>query len=350
MKAQNKLILLLLFIDIILLVLGFLNLRLFANKPGLPVEYQAEINNFSFDINNAYHEQKIIEFDGKVITRSGLLDYYMLSNKPNDSVRIKSIGSNGEVIDRPIVLTYKYDNLELGIISLVTCFLFFTGIYVLIKYRHTGFAYIIHALSIFTGLMIIIDWGDLITYNKFLNFICFLLFETSIYMVPTLFLHLSFTYPVRNKNMILLAPFYCAAITLIIISYIQITKIFFFGGSITDLNYLSFHTTIADIYLVIVIILTIAKFEHSALTINNITYKKQIYWALSGITFGPLIYVFLCLLPRLLMGHELVSLVFMQFTILIAPIMLLISLGTPPSPDYFAKVNPSPITSDSPAL
>lgn len=335
MKSKKIIIAVLLFTDLVLLVLGAFNLRLFTTKAGLPAEYLARINNFSFDAKNIYKKENIIEFDGKKTDRNGLAGFYLLYHKKGDLVNIKSVSSDGKTIERMAVLPAQYKGYELVIISVVTLFFFFTGIIILLRYRNTAFSYIIHALSISTGLMIISDWGDLITYGKLMNYILFLVFEASIYAVPTLFLHLSFAYPVKSKpkSIYFLAPFYFAMIAFIIISYIQLTKIFFFGGDVSNLYFLNFHTTIADVYIAAVIILTIARFEYSALTIQDITQKKQIYWALSGITFGPLIYVFLCLIPRLLMGHELVSLVFMQFTTLIAPVMLLISV-TQSKPGY----------------
>ncbi len=328
MNSKRKIIVFLLAIDFCLLILAFLNLRLFSEKASLPSEYQAKINNFSFDVKNIYRKKQVIEFDGKEINKNGQLEFYLLSHKAKDTVNVKSIGADSEITKQKVILVNTYENYELAIMMVVTLFFFFTGVFILIKYRNNSFSFIIHALSVCTGIMIIFDWGDLITYGRFLNFIIFLLFEISIYMVPALFLHLSFTYPVKtkSKNIFFLSAVYCAAITFIVISCIQLVKIFFFNADINKLYYLNFHTTVADVFLVIVIILTIAKFEHSALSINDVTHKKQIYWALSGITFGPLIYVFLCLIPRILMGYELVSMVFMQFTTIVAPIMLLISV------------------------
>jgi hypothetical protein len=317
-----------LLLDMLLLILAGFNLKLFLNKPGLPDEYEAVINDFSFDMSNIYKKEEINEFDGKKIFRSGLVDFYLLSHRFNDKVNIKSTDAKGKMIERTVSLPLKYVTSELLIIAAVTLFFFFTGIFILLKYKDTSFAYIIHTLSISAGLMIIFDWGDTVTYNCIFNFLIFLFFDISIYLLPTLFLHLSFIYPVKtgNSNLHFLVPFYCAAFTFILISLIQLIKIFFFGSDVSKSYYLDFHTTIADVYLAIVIILTIARFEFSALTVNDITHKKQIYWVLSGITFGPLIYVFLCLIPRLLLGHELISIAFMQFTTIIAPVMLLISV------------------------
>lgn len=329
MKLKKNIITIFLIIDFILLVLGFLNFRLLTTKAGLPEVYKTEINNFSFDVKHISKSENIIEFNGMKIVKKGSVDFYLLNHKINDTVTIKSINTSGMATSRRVALTNKYILIELIIMALVAMFYFFTGIYVLLKYHGTSFSYIIHTLSISIGLMVIFDWGDLYTYGKFLNFIIFLLFEISIYLVPTLFLHVSFNYPVKSKGkgIFFLVPFYCATVTFVVISIIHLFKIIFLGADIANLYFINFHTTIADIYLVIVLILTIAKFEHSALTLNDVTFKKQIYWALLGITFGPLIYVFLCLVPRILLGNELVSLAFMQFTIIAAPITLLISLA-----------------------
>jgi len=329
MNSKKTLIIFFLSVDFALLELGFLNFRLLAIKAGLPNEYKTEINNFSFDLKHISKSEKIIEFDGRKIERSGLVDFYLLNYKINDTVKIKSVNAEGKTILRTIALPTKYTLIELLVMAVVAMFFLFTGIYVLLRYRGSSFSYIIHMLSISTGLMVIFDWGDLFTYGKYLNFVIFLFFEIGIYLVPVLFLHLSFTYPVKSKgkSVYFLVPFYATTVTFIIIAFIHLFKIIFMGINVAGLYYINFHTTIADIYLVIVLILTIAKFEHSALTLTDVIYKKQIYWALLGITFGPLIYVFLCLVPRILLGSELVSLAFMQFTIIIAPIMLLISLA-----------------------
>ena len=148
-------------------------------------------------------------------------------------------------------------------------------------------------------------------------------------MVPTLFLHFSFNYPAyRSKvRLVLLVPFYFMSFVCIIITLINLSRIIFFNIAIEKTYFLQFYTYIADIFLVIGLILTVAKLEHSALTITGALSRKQIYWALLGISFGPLVYVFLYLIPRLLLGFELVSEVFLDLTIIVAPIMLLISVS-----------------------
>ncbi|MEN8193604.1 MAG: hypothetical protein ABFS12_12355 [Bacteroidota bacterium] len=314
--------------DIFLLIFAGLNLNLLLQRADLPKEYKASINSFTFDVNNIHTGRKILEFDGKPITKVGLLDFYLLHHKKYDTVKIKS-EFNEQIIETSIVLPPKYSWIDLTILVLVALFYFFTGIYILLKFRYTAFAYVIHMVTIFTGVMIIFDWGDILTYNKIIHFFLFLLFEFGIFLVPTLFLHFGFTYPESKSKFkfVLLVPFYFASAAFMIISLFNLISIFFMGNDVKQTYFIEFHTYVADLFLIIGLILTIAKLENSALTINDRVYRKKIYWALLGISFGPLIYVFMMLMPRLILGYELVSELLMQFTIIIAPIMLLVSVS-----------------------
>ena len=272
--------------------------------------------------------ERIIEFDGKAMDKSVLIDFHLMHHKINDTVNIKSI-RNEKIFEKKVILPEHYKRTDLIILIIVTLLYFFTGIYILIKYRSSEFAIVIHMLSICTAVMLIYDWGDLTTYSKILNFIIMAIYEIGIFMVPTLFLHFSFNYPAyRSKvRLVLLVPFYFMSFVCIIITLINLSRIIFFNIAIEKTYFLQFYTYIADIFLVIGLILTVAKLEHSALTITGALSRKQIYWALLGISFGPLVYVFLYLIPRLLLGFELVSEVFLDLTIIVAPIMLLISVS-----------------------
>lgn len=324
---MNRKIILFLAVDIVILLFGVLNLLLLIERPGLPTEYKADINSFTFDLANIYTGERIIEFDGKKINMTGLIDYYLLSHNINDTVKIKSI-SKEKIIERIVTLPPKFHSFDLIIMSIVTLFYFFTGIFILLKFRDTSFSYIIHILTVATGVMVIYDWGNLITYNNIINFIILTVFEAGIFFVPSLFLHFSFTYPVSGsrQKFIFLVPFYSASITFLVINIINLAGLLFFDNNISNSYFLVFHTDISDIFLSAGLIMTIAKLEHSALTISDPIFRKKIYWALLGISFGPLIYVFLRLIPRLLLGYELVSQSLMEATTIIAPIMLLISV------------------------
>lgn len=325
---KKNLIAKILILDCILILFGIINFRLLMNRAGLPPRYSNIINSFSFDVHNIYAGEEITEFDGKKIDRDGLLEFYLLNHSINDTVTIKS-KLHGRIFENVVQLLPKYALSELGIMALVTLFYFFTGIYILLRFKPTAFAYILHMLAISTGMMVIFDWGETVTYSPLINFLLFTFFELGIFFVPALFLHFSFTYPMSESKskFVVLVPFYFASTTFFIINICNLIAIFFFDKNITDSYFLSFHTKVADIFLIFGLILTIAKFEHSALTIKDKIYRKKIYCALLGISFGPLIYVFLMLIPRLILGYELVSASIMQFTIIIAPVMLLISVN-----------------------
>jgi hypothetical protein len=301
---------------------------MFFQKAEVPDEYKAIIKNFTFDVKNIYKSEKILELDDKKIEARGMIDFYLLNYHAGDTVKIKSVDINNKITVKNVVLKRKYDDISIAIMVLVALFYFYTGIFILLRYKNTAFAHTIHMACVGTAIMVIFDWGDLTSYSKGINFLLFVIYESGIYIVPTMFFHFSFNYPVRSKtkHSWFLAPFYFATATFILISIIQLANIFYFGKDISDSYFIYFHTTVSDLFLIIGIIMTIAKLEHSALTIEDVTFKKQIYWALLGISFGPLIFVFMRLIPRLLTGYELVNQVLMEFTTVIAPIMLLISV------------------------
>jgi hypothetical protein len=323
-KHRIKLILLL---DAIIIIFGAMNFSLFFDKAGLPDIYKPDINSFTYDVKNIYHGERIIEFDGIKISDTEAIDFYLLNYKPNDIVNIKS-NADGRIIERDIPLPSQFCAVELSIMATVTIFYFFTGIFILLRFKDTVFSLVIHMVCILTGVMIASDWGDLTTLPSFINFINFFLFECGTFLVPVFFLHFSFTYPIATSrySMRFLVPLYIISITFIIISSLNIISVFYFGKDIAETYLLDFHNTVSDIMLIIGLILTVAKLEHTVLKMTNILYRKKVYWALLGISFGPLIYVFMILLPRLIMGHQLVSQSLMEFTIIIAPIMLLISV------------------------
>ncbi len=336
---KKKLLKVILGADIILLIFAGLNLNLLLQRADLPQEYKTSINSFTFDVKNIHKGREILEFDGKQINKSGLLDFYLLYHKKYDVVKIKS-EYDEQIIETSIVLPPKYNWIDLTILIIVALFYFFTGIFILLKYRHSVFAYIIHMVTIFTGVMIIFDFGDITTYNKIIHFILLFLFEFGIFLVPTLFLHFGFTYPEPKSKFkfVFLVPFYFASAAFIIISFFNLISIFFWGNEVAETYFIEFHTYVADIFLIIGLILTIANLENSALNLIDMVYRKKIYWALLGISFGPLIYVFMMLVPRLILGYELVSESLMQFTIIVAPIMLLVSVSLRKSNDSADKL------------
>ena len=324
---RKNIITIILIADALLLLFGYLNFRLFPEKAGLPRQYTADINSFSFDPDDYYMGEKIIEFDGKKITKPGMVDFYLRNYKKNDTVTINS-QYNGRIIEREVVLPPMYGDYDLVIMACVGLFYVFTGIFILIKFRNTVFSYVIHAATVFTAVMILFDESDMITYAPAVHYFIMAAFECSIFLVPVTFLHFSFTFPVPKPRFkyLILVPFYVAAAALIITNLINLTEIFFFGEDVSKSYFLNIHSTVSDIFLATGLTLTIAKLEHSALTIKDSLSRRQIYWVLLGITFGPLIYVFMILLPRLIMGYELVRDSIMQFTVIVAPVMLLISV------------------------
>jgi len=90
---------------------------------------------------------------------------------------------------------------------------------------------------------------------------------------------------------------------------------------VEDTSYMMLHGMVNDVFLLVGLLCTVANFEHSALTLRDARQRKDVYWVLLGIMFGPLVYVFMILVPRMLLGSELVSDSVMQYTLVVAPLM-----------------------------
>lgn len=329
MRSFNKyLVHFFLSVDLILIVLGCFNFEALVEKASLPEKYKPKINSFSFNINEILKSEKITKIDDQKISHQWEIEFHLTHHSIGEDIVITSESAGQKKLEK-VSLIPSNSTFDLITIAIVTLLYFFTGIYILIRFRKENYSYVLHWLAIATAIMVCFDTGSLRTFGNGFNFILISVFNIGVYLVPVLFLHFSFTYPVSNSRykLMLLVPFYFASLTGIICSLLNISMFTLLGVSVEKTYYNHLHTFIADIFLIAGLILTVAKFEQSALIISEPLLRRKIYWALLGISFGPFVYVFLILMPRLILGFELVSDSLMQLTILIAPIMFLISVS-----------------------
>jgi hypothetical protein len=108
-------------------------------------------------------------------------------------------------------------------------------------------------------------------------------------------------------------------------------QVFLCGIPLHDTHYLDIHGRVNDGFLILGLLCTVANLEHSALAIQDPYDRKRIYWVLLGIFFGPLVYVFLILVPRMMLEYELVSQSMMQYTLLMAPLMFYLAIRKAPN-------------------
>jgi len=316
-----------LIIDIIILSLAFLNVTSLSERAEVPKNIFSNFNNTTYNVNPSDTISKVIEFQGIQIKSGAFLNYYLTNNKKGDLVRIKLINNN-EVFDLKIKLVAKYSNFSLFTIIFVSLVYFFTALFVFLKFNSAKYSKILHWLAISTMIMIIFDWGSVQLYGKLINGLIWILYDSAIFLIPTLFLHFSFLFPIEKpeRKLLILIIFYTISIIGIIISFLYIIAIFCLSIDINRTYYVELHSMILDIFLITGLIFTVGNFEHSVIHMKNALDKKKIYWILLGIFLGPLVYVFLMLIPRIMLGYELVNEIIMQYSIMLAPIMFIIAI------------------------
>lgn len=313
--------------DAILLVIAWVNIVSMKAVADLPDEYRPKIRGLSSNAANMGASRAILRIEGNTADSPGLLRYYLCTYVPGDSVTVVDVRDN-HTSERKIGLVSRYSPFDIGTIIVVGAIFCVFGIYVIIKHFSRPFAGVLHALAIGTAVMVVVDWGSLKLYPAWFNALRWFIFDVAIWILPSLFLHFSFMYPneKRGYKRLVTRIFYGVSLAGIGVSAYFLVRIFFQGIPLHDTHYLDIHGQINDGFLIAGLLCTVANLEHSALAIHDPYDRKRIYWVLLGIFFGPLVYVFLILVPRMMLEYELVSQSLMQYALLMAPLMFYLAI------------------------
>jgi hypothetical protein len=322
MPVKITLLAVVLLFDTLLIGLAWINIAALRDCAEAPVEYRRLTRPLAID--PLMPEAPAVEaLDGRGTETIYLLRYRLCSYRAGDSVRVTIAGEHGRA-ERTIALARRFSNGSIVTFIIVGMAFFLFGIAVVLWRRHERYAVVLHCLSALTALMVLYDWGATTAVPAALLFITRFLFDCAIWLVPTLFFHFSFIWPsVKHASLrAVLLPWYLVSFAGIALSAWQLTGILLHGVSIEHTWYLALHYPVNDGFVVIGLLATVASFEHSALTIPNALVRRRIYWVLLGIIFGPLVDVFLIMVPRMMLGYELVSHSMMQWALLMGPATL----------------------------
>jgi hypothetical protein len=329
----------LVFCDVILMGIAWVNIVSMEAVADLPDEYRPKVQGLSSNAANMGASRAILRIEGNRADSPGLLRYYLCTYLPGDSVAVTDVRDN-HTSERKIGLVSRYSLFDLWTIIAVGAVFCAFGIYVVVKHSSRPFASVLHALAIGTAVMIAFDWGSMKLYPAWFNALRWFIFDVGIWILPSLFLHFSFMYPhdKSGHKRLVTKLFYGVSLAGIGVSAYYLTRIFFQGLPLHDTQYLIIHGGINDGFLIAGLLCTVANLEHSALAIHDPYDRKRIYWVLLGIFFGPLVYVFLILVPRMMLDYELVSESIMQYTLLMAPFMFYLAIRKTPNGNSISRL------------
>jgi hypothetical protein len=327
---------LLLLLDAVLLVLAVVNLDALRSAAALPPPYAAPHLALGDLPAPAAGRHRVLAFEGWKLAEPSILPFLLSKHSAGDTVSISATpaSQDGAPVAERIVLAARFPLADLVSTFVIGCVFLVFGAYVLVRHRDHPWTLVLHALAASTAAMILFDWGTQIGHAPWLTLILRLIFDVSIWILPALFLHFSTLYPVAlvRHRRLLLALFYIVSSLGIAFSILSLVPMYSLDADSLTLEYNLVHATINDIYLIIGLLAAAALFERTALSISDPLQRRRVYWILLGILCGPLVYVFLILIPRTLLGYELVSNTLMEYTLLTAPILFWISLRSAHTP------------------
>ncbi len=308
--------------DLLVIILAVCNIPALRDAAALPEPYEIPAMSTDYRAGGARALLDVTSLDDMRVARPDVLPFIVATLRRGDSVRVTAAG-DGRRIHDTVVLLPRYSVFDIVTSQIVGFAFLLFSMYVLLRHRHAGYAGILHALAVGTAVMILLDWGSATSHAAATHLLLRLTFDVAIWLLPTLFFHFSFIYPVEKElpKRAIMLPFYAVSAAGITVSAWYLAQIHLSGVPVQDTMYMEFHGTYNDVFLVVGLLCTIANFEHSALTIPDAVQRKNAYWVLLGIMAGPLVYVFMMLVPRMLLDHELVSNSVLQYTLLIAPVM-----------------------------
>jgi hypothetical protein len=317
--------------DIILAVIAWFNIVSMKEAADLPAEYRLAVQGPPHDSAHGSPSFGIFRIDGNEADSSDLLRYDLCKYASGDSVTVTDVRGN-IISGAKIRLVSRYSSFELGTIAFVGAVFLLFGVYIIVQHSAQSYAGVLHALTVGTALMILYDWGSLKPYSVSFNALRWFLYDAAIWILPTLFFHFSFKYPNEKKKYrrFFIAFFYVVSVLGVGVSAYYLVQLFFYGIGVLHTHYLEIHDQVSDVFLMVGLLCAVANLEHSALTIQDAYDRKRIYWVLLGISFGPLVYVFLILVPRTMLGYELVSLSMLHYTLLMAPLMFYLAIRKAP--------------------
>jgi hypothetical protein len=308
--------------DAALIVLTWCNIEAMRQAAELPAEYHVRSASMDYSAESRAPQRVLSALDGHRIEAQEHLPYLLGQYAPGDTVAVVDL-HDGDDEHRVVVLVAKFSTVDIiSSVAVGMVFLIF-ALYVVLMHRRKSYAGVLHALAVGTAVMVLFDWGSTAVHPTIVHFLLRLLFDCAIWLLPALFFHFSCAYPTGKQlsKGVCLVPWYAVSIAGIILSAYFLVALFYYSADVTDTWYSLLHGTVNDVFLLAGLLGTIASFEHSALRLRDARQRRDVYWVLLGIMFGPLVYVFMILVPRMLLGYELVSDSIMQYTLVVAPLM-----------------------------
>jgi signal transduction histidine kinase len=297
-KSQRNIII----IDFIIFLFCIVGIYNVTQKSDLPFIVDSQnsgllittIENSQFQFNKG---DKLISIDNIKLESLEEIEMYLDGKNPGELIEAV-VSSDGLILSKTVELTSLYSTLYLVIASLVGILFFIVAIIVLVKCERKILRNSFHWSFVFTGMIILMTWGNYSILPFKLGVITRVGFHVGYLFAPVFFLKFAFIFPssLDFKQSTIIRALHLVAILLVF----ALSLSFYFFVNSNDLELMRVYISIFDIsslFIVLVILSAISVFVYTYITTSNETDRKKIRWIIIGFILGPFSYLILWVIP-----------------------------------------------------
>jgi signal transduction histidine kinase len=240
---------------------------------------------------------KLISIDNIKLESREEIEMYLDGRNPGELIKVV-LSRDDQLLSETVELTSFYSSLYLVIASLVGVLFFIVAIIVLVKCERINLRNSFHWAFVFTGMIILMTWGNYSILPFNLGIITRFGFHIGYLFAPVFFLKFAFIFPssLDFKQSRIIQVLHLVAILLVF----ALSLSFYFFVNSNDLEKTRVYISIFDIsslFIVLVTLSAISVFVNTYITTSNETDRKKIRWIMIGFILGPLSYLLLWVVP-----------------------------------------------------
>ena len=268
----------------------------------------------------------VIAIGGQRVRSNDELDFLTGEYKIGDSIPVE-LTRKGSRVSISVALVRDVSIDAIFIECFVALIFFFIAIAVTLLQKQEQTAHVFHHLCIAITALILLTSGRFTILPAGSGYLLELAFQLVYVLVPVLFFHFCLRFPRQSiSGKKILIPFYLAAFAITIWADVVFLKAAY---PAVNLNFYAEYRTAFDAIRIFFVIIFLGGFGNLIRTYRFTKEefeRRKLRWIFFGIAFGASGYIFLTLLPQLILGRALVNEEYSLLFSIVAPISFAIAI------------------------
>ncbi len=330
MKKSNTSKPVIIVIDLLIFSVCMVGLYQIANRPGLPFEVSNNDNMTVVNVNDSTLNIKtgdiIRDIDGLKLSAGDELEIYLDTKKIGDAVTI-NLERDAYNFYSNVSLVNYYTLFYVILAGSIGLIFFLFALFVVMKRYSEPEAHIFHWLSIGVAMIMMLTWGSCPSESKFIASLTRTGFHIGYTFTPALLAHFVLIFPVwkhKSISILTITLYMFAGILAILLTYQFINYINEFN-SVNIYSYI-FLFNIARILIATSVVFSIFTLIRAYKNSVNQSDRKKLKWIIFGLCIGPFLFIFLWVLPQLILNQNFVPEELIIISILSVPVCFSVSI------------------------